>query len=182
MAKWSTMEKNVGPLAANWPKAETAGFWGDLHDSVGTLRGILETLDGVFEAIDTNPDLSPSGRNRRRTEEGERTLKELEGSDYEPMRKASAAVARRIEKLREKMTALPGTPAGADVHVAAEIRAVIRQQKEPEQFARALLGDAKIMGAINNTPAFLSGMDESAIARLREAALLALHPEEIREV
>jgi len=80
------------------------------------------------------------------------------------------------------MTALPGSPEGADVHVAAEIRAVLRSKPEPEKFARELLSDAKTMGSILNAPAFLSGMSEEALERLRTAALLALHPDEIAEV
>jgi hypothetical protein len=166
MAKWSNVEKNVGPLAAIWPKSDSeVSHWSALHQSIGTLRGLMDVLDNAFEAIDQNADLSPSGRTRKRTAEAESVLKELE--DFEPLRKASSAVARRIEKLREKMTALPGSESGVDVHVAAEIRAVIRAKPEPEKFARELLGDPKTMGSILNTPAFLSGMSEEALERLR---------------
>jgi len=102
--------------------------------------------------------------------------------NYAPIEKASNAVARRLEKLREKMTVLPGTPGGADVHVASEIRAFIRAQESPEQFAYGLRTDPKVVQAVLGAPSFLSGMSDEAAGRLRAVALETCHPEEVREV
>jgi hypothetical protein len=148
MAKWTNLEKNVGALSANWPKSDSeVSHWTALHESVGALRGLMEVLDNAFESIDQNPDLSPSGRTRWRTEEAERTLKELQS--YAPLTKASNAVARRIEKLKEKI--LPPVDAGAsaaDIALAAEVRAFIRSQPDPSKFVLEHRTDEKLVRSL----------------------------------
>jgi hypothetical protein len=96
--------------------------------------------------------------------------------------KASSTVARRVENLRAKLTALPGPTSQANIHIAAEIRAAIKQHKTPEQFAFELRSDPKAMAAVLAAPAFLSGLKDEAVGRLREAALQALHPAEVQEI
>jgi hypothetical protein len=181
MARWSSVEKSVGTLSAKWPKKDDLpSYWTVLHDSVDTLRGLMQVLDDAFEAIDNNPDLSSSGRSKKRIEEATSVLKELE--KYEPLEKASNLVARKVAKLHEKMSVLPESPSGADIAIAAEIRAAIKAESEPEKFAFGLRSDAKVVRAILSAPAFLSGMTDEGLGRLREAALHALHPAEVSEV
>jgi hypothetical protein len=97
--------------------------------------------------------------------------------------KATNAVARRINALKERMTVLPATPtSAAEVSLAAEIRVAIRAKPEPERFAFDHRSDAKVVRAILSGPAFLSGLTPEAIHRIRDAALQALHPKEVEEI
>jgi hypothetical protein len=178
--RWSNSEiATVGVLSAKWPKTETS-YWSALNESVENLRSMLSLLNDRFESIDKDSDLSPSGRNKRRVEMAQQALKEL--ADYEPQRKAESAVARRIENLKAKLTTLPSPTSQADLHLAAEIRATIRAHKEPETFALSLRSDSRAMAAVLAGPAFLSGLNDEGLQRLRDAALRSLHPAELLEI
>jgi len=179
-SKWSASEiGTVGALSARWPRTETT-YWQSLHESVEGLRSMLSMLNDRFESVDKDPDLSPTGRNKRRTEMARDALAELD--QYAPLTKAGNAVARRVQNLKEKLTTLPGPASTADVHIAAEIRAAIRQHKEPEAFALSLRSDPKAMAAVLAAPAFLSGLNDDGQNRLRDAALRSLHPVELNEI
>jgi hypothetical protein len=180
MARWSNVEKNgLGAVSAKWPRG--ISHWDSLHESIGGLRSLLEVLDNAFEAIDADGDLSSSGKTKRKIAEGASVLKELES--YSALEKASNAVARRIEKVREKITVLPGQPLGAaEIAVAAEIRAAIKAEADPEKYAFGLRSDARVVQAVLGAPGFLSGLSDQAVDRLRESALHALHPKEVAEI
>jgi hypothetical protein len=183
MTRWSSSEKNVGVLL-KWPKNtdDSPSWWKALHDTVDGARVIMAMLDEVFEDIDRDPDLSPSGRAKRRAEQAASALKELD--EYAPLVKAANLTEKRITRVREKVSLLPEspTPTGVDIALATEIRAAVRAEKEPEKFAFGLRGDAKVMQAVLSAPAFLSGMTNEGVERLRAAALESLYPSERAEM
>jgi hypothetical protein len=178
--KWSNLEMDVGILSARWPKIETT-YWNALRESVDVLRHMMQMLNDRFDAVEQDADLSPQGRIRRRVDIARDVLSEL--SDYAPMTKAANAVARRVANLKEKLTVLPATPtSAAEISLAAEIRSIIRAKPEPERFAFDLRSDAKVVQAILSGPASLSGLTDEAVGRIRDAALEALHPNEVAEI
>jgi hypothetical protein len=179
---WSNSEMHVGALSAKWPTGESGdlSYWKSLRESVEAVRGLMELLNGRFIDVDKDPNLSPVGRANQRTKMAREALEELKA--FEPLTRASNTVARRIANLKEKLTALPGPSSVADIHLAAEIRAAIKQHKTPEAFAFELRSDPKAMAAVLAAPAFLSGLKDEAVGRLREAALQALHPQEVQEI
>lgn len=132
--------------------------------------------------VETDDDLSPKGRAKLRADIANEVLAELD--QFQPLSKAKNVVARRISNLKEKMVALPGEPTTQkDLAVAGEIRALLRAKGEDaEQFAFSHRTDPKLVAAILGAPAFLSGMSQDAVERLRAVASQALYPAEVEEI
>jgi hypothetical protein len=141
----------------------------------------MGTLNERFESIDTDPNLSDQGKTRARAELAASALSEL--AEYKPTKKAAAAVQRRLENLREKLTVLPGAPTShADIALATEIRGLIRSQAEPEQWVFKHRADAKIINAVLAAPAVLSGLEPEAVERIRALATEVNHPQEVAQM
>jgi len=63
------------------------------------------------------------------------------------------------------------------------VRALLRAKGEDaEQFAFSHRTDPKLVAAILGAPAFLSGMSQDAVERLRAVASQALYPAEVEEI
>jgi hypothetical protein len=178
--KWSNLEMDVGVLSARWPKIETT-YWNSLRESVDGLREMMRLLNDRMDAVEHDADLSPKGMVRLRADIARGALSEL--NDYVPLTKATNAVARRINALKERMTVLPATPtSAAEIALAAEIRAAVRAKPEPEKFAFEHRTDPKLVAAVLGAPAFLSGLTPEAVDRIRDIALRSLHPAEVEEI
>jgi len=184
MTRWSGIEKDVGQLSAKWPQEgpeSQTSYWSALRESVSDLRGLMYTLDDRFERIELDGDLSDQGKARARAELASSALDELK--EYKPVKKVSNAVARRIANLKERITIMPGNATShQDIVIAAEIRALIRAQKEPEQFVFSHRSDAKLVAAVLAAPSLLSGLTQEAAERIRAVAFEALHPNEVKEI
>jgi hypothetical protein len=77
------------------------------------------------------------------------------------------------------MVDLPKPPTNvADVALAQEIRQYVRSQKSPIDVAVKSMSDPRILSAILNAPAFLSGLGDTQWNLVRERARAALHPEQ----
>src|SRR5437879_640926 len=100
---WSNSEMHVGALSAKWPKDDLS-YWKSLRESVDALRSLMSMLNDKFVDIDQDADLSPQGRKSRRVEMAKGALAEL--NEFAPLTKAANTVARRVENLRAKLTAL----------------------------------------------------------------------------
>ena len=163
MTRWSNSEKNVGALSAKWPKnAEDApSYWRALHDTIDGVRAVMGMLDDQFEMIDQVSDLSPSGRAKRRAEKAASALAEID-ENYAPLAKAANLVERRVAKVRENVTLLPGstTPTGVDIALAAEIRPfAVRTYSARGGLIewRVPLDDARPLTDLNTMLAFIRG-------------------------
>jgi hypothetical protein len=62
--------------------------------------------------------------------------------------------------------------------LAQEIRQYISDQKSPIDFAAKSMTDPRVLSAILNAPAFLSGLSDTEWKLVRERARTALHPEQ----
>jgi hypothetical protein len=68
----------------------------------------------------------------------------------------------------------------ADVALAQEIRQYVRGQKSPIDVAVKSMSDPRILSAILNAPASLSGLSDAEFKLVRERARAALHPEQVK--
>jgi hypothetical protein len=121
--------------------------------------------------------LSSEGIARRRTELGRQALTEL--ANFKPFQIAEKAALENVVYLEKKMVDLPQSPTNvADVALAQEIRSYISDQKSPIDFAAKSMSDPRVLSAILNAPAFLSGLGDTQWNLVRERARAALHPEQ----
>jgi hypothetical protein len=100
-------------------------------------------------------------------------------SDHRPLRSAERAVRENIDHLEEQMKKLPSPPTElSDVMLEMEIRAHVGRQTSPFDFAMKNVSDGRVLGALLNAPAFLSGLAAEHMNVIRERARQALHPEQ----
>jgi hypothetical protein len=80
------------------------------------------------------------------------------------------------------MNLLPDPPDSiADVMLASQIRAHVACQKSPIDFAVKGMADFRVLGALLNAPAFLSGLNDEELNVIRERARQTLHPEQVEK-
>jgi hypothetical protein len=179
MARWSNMEKTVGVLAEKFPQNDLS-YWLALRAAVDYARGTMQDLDNRFALVENNAELSDVGKAKARADIAEQALRTL--NDCAALKKARGAVARRIENLREKIGTMSAPTEPADIALAGEIRSLVRMEANPSAFAFANRTNKDLVRAITSGPAFLSGMTDQEVERLRKDSLLALHPEEAAEI
>jgi len=110
---------------------------------------------------------------------GRQAISELE--NWPPLHAAERAVARDVEHLEKRMVDLPPPPTNvADVALAQEIRQFVRSHKSPIDIAMRSASDPRILSAILNAPAFLSGLSDTELNVVRERAPTGLHPEQVQ--
>jgi hypothetical protein len=79
------------------------------------------------------------------------------------------------------MLDLPQPPTNVtDVALAQEIRNYVGKQKSPIDVAVKSMSDPRVLSAILNAPAFLSGLSDVEFKLVRERARAALHPEQVQ--
>lgn len=169
----------VVPTAIRWPSREVGKTiaWQRLHDAVEALRGLVRVVDDGCIQAEQDQDLSSDGIARRRKALAHQALSELE--QFKPFQIAERAVTENIDYLENKMVDLPKPPNNvADVALAQEVRQYIRGQRSPIDVAAKSVSDPRILGAVLNAPAFLSGLTDTEFNLVRERARTALHPEQ----
>jgi hypothetical protein len=171
----------IVPTMLRWPPPEIARTitWDRLREPVDLLRIMMRTVDDACLQAEADGDLSPDGIARRRQKIGRQALSELE--NWSPLRAAERAVTENIEYLEKRMVDLPQPPtAVADVMLAQEIRQYIRSHKSPIDVALKSMSDPRMLSAILNAPAFLSGLSDTQMTLIRERARTALHPQQVQ--
>jgi hypothetical protein len=169
----------IVPTRLRWPSPETAKTiaWDRLREAVDLLHGLVRAVDNNCQQAEQDIDLSPEGIARRRTELGRQALTEL--ANFKPLQIAEKAALENLDYLEKKMVDLPQPPTNvADVALAQEIRQYVRGQKSPIDFAAKSMSDPRVLSAILNAPAFLSGLGDTEWNMVRERARTAMHPEQ----
>ena len=110
---------------------------------------------------------------------GRQSLHEL--AQFKAFQIAERAVSSDIDLIEKRMVDLPQpATAVADLMLAQEIRQYVRGQKSPIDLAAKSMSDPRILGAILNAPAFLSGLSDTEWNLVRERGRAALHPEQVQ--
>jgi hypothetical protein len=171
------IKARVAAPRATWPPPDTLASWKSLHDAVDLLHYVVSGVNDDVARIEANSDLSPDGIARQRADIGAKALQELES--FGPLRKAEKAVGENIEYLNEKMTGLPKPPSDfMESIMAVEVRGIVRSQQHPTNFVLSNLADPRVVGAVLNAPAALSGLKDEEVAIVRDKARTQLHPKE----
>jgi hypothetical protein len=176
------IEVRIVPTVLRWPSRDTAKTiaWDRARECVDSFRGVLRAVDAHCTKAEQNADLSPAGIARQRAAVGQQALAELDS--FKPFQLAEKAVAENIRYLEDKMTALPQPPTSfADALLAQEIRQDIKQSRHGQKTpldVDAVVSDRRILGAVLNAPARLSGLTETELNVVREKARIALHPDQ----
>ena len=171
------IQMRIVATRVRWPETGTTIAWSRLHDCVDALHGLIQTVHHGCAEAEQNTDFSSAGITRRRTELGRQALTEL--TNFKPFQIAEKATLENIDYLETKMVDLPQPPTHiADVALAQEIRQYIRGQKSPIDLAVKSISEPRILNAILNAPAFLSGLSDTEFNLVRERARTALHPEQ----
>jgi hypothetical protein len=166
----------IVPSSARWPDSPLVS-WTKLRETVSALKAVLHDLDNGCREAEADSDLSAQGIQNRRTDLGRKALTQL--SDFRPLRSAERAVKENIDHLEERMKKLPSAPTEfSDVMLEMEIRANVARQTSPFDFAMQNMSDARVLGALLNAPAFLSGLAAEHMNAIRDRARQALHPEQ----
>jgi len=169
----------IVPTMLRWPPAEIAKTitWDRLRDAVDQLRGLIRTVDDGCVAAEQDTDLNPDGIARRRQTLGRQAISEL--ANWPPLQATERAVTENIEYLEKRMVDLPQAATSvADVMMAQEVRAHVKQQKSPIDFVLKSLADPRVIGVVLNAAPYLSGLSDAAWNVVRERARAALHPEQ----
>lgn len=173
------IQLRIAAKRLHWPESGTSIACGRLHECVDALHGLVRVVDDNCRRVEQDVDLSPEGMARRRTEFGRQTLKEL--ANFKSFQVAQRAVTNDIDLIEKRMNGLPPAPEKVrDVLMAQEIRQYVRGQKHPIDFALKTMSDPRILGAILDAPAPLSGLSDSELKIVRERARTALHPEQVQ--
>ena len=93
----------IVPTMLRWPISEVAAG-NRLRDGVEALRDMLRGLDDACQRLEHDHRLQPQEVRRRRTELGERALRQL--VDFKPVLSAERAVNENIDKVEPKMQTL----------------------------------------------------------------------------
>ncbi len=172
----SAIMVRVAPAAVRWPERDTSFTWQYLHESVDTLRGTAEIVDGMADEIESNQDLSEAGRRRRIAEIGLKAINDLRAA--KPVASARSSVKGTVETLSARVAAAIKPPSSpADIALAAEIRAHMRSLgKEAHGFFNKYGADERVASAVLNAPAFLSGLNDTEHAHYRMQAETRIDP------
>lgn len=181
MPNWTEAEIGiVGGLADRFSQVPVL-HWAALRECIDSIRAMLRDLNVRMGDIEGNTDLSPNGRARQLTDAASSALSKLE--NYQPLTKAMQLAEGRITALKEKTTPLPKTPAtAAEIVIASDIRRHIAGQENPSHAAWKLSSDPRVIAAILQAPSFLSGLTDEDVANIRNAAVKAAHPDQVREI
>jgi hypothetical protein len=167
----------VVPLRLRWPASGTNLAWTELHNAVDALQNLASMVNEKCAEAEQDTDLSEDGIMRRREQVGRQALGELR--EFKPAQKAENWVRTTVVSLEERMVDLPKQPDNLfDVMLAQEVRAHVARQKSPIDFVRKQMADPRVLGAVLNAPAFLSGLGDAEFNHVREQARRALHPEQ----
>jgi hypothetical protein len=173
----------VGAQAANFPNHKVE-HWTALRTCVEGIREFLRDINGEMTAIEKDRDLNPTGLARKRAEVGKKAVAKLD--DFTKLQIAEHHVENRIAAMRQKIQAqiAQGEPkTSAEAALAGEIRAYIGKQQNPAMAAVQQKNDPRVIAAILNAPAFLSGLTDEQLGTFRAAALDSSDPaQEERQV
>ena len=166
----------IGAQSLRWPAHETLQ-WQKMRDAVAAAQNAVRELDGKVMAIEADPDLNEAAKVRKA---GEAAMAAIEALDSLPdYRTAARLVAEQIEKIEAKRTEMPKAPNNVgDAMLLAEIRAHVAKQDSPLAFAHNHRHDPRVLAAVSNAPAFLSGMSDEQHNTFVASATGALFPDE----
>jgi hypothetical protein len=92
-------------------------------------------------------------------------------------------VSRDIQVMESRMQPAPKPPTGFfETEQASKIRDFIARQSSPIDFVTKNMGDPRVVGAVLNAPAFLSGIGDAEWNWVRERARQALNPTQVENI
>ena len=163
---WTDAQLNmIGAQAIRFPDNQTL-HWTAIRETPNRIRELMRDLNTEMTAVEGNPDLSVDGVNRMRAQAAKEALSKLEKVTEPAEREAT----KRVEKLQEKSNAFL-EQGKAEPHIAVEIRSHLAKQKSPIMAALKQKNDPRVISAVIEAPAFLSGMTEEEASTLRANAL-----------
>ena len=175
----------ICPQAELWPRPNFAGVtlggdgkkpsmgsggdlhWDLLHTCVSHAREhTLKTLGGL-SAIDSDKTLSQSGKAQKKKAVAEAAISALEKPAH--LTRARDLVEAATKKWDEKLGLLPKPPEDAvGAMLAQEIRGRLLQMKSPERMVFIDAHTADVAAAILTAPAWLSGLDPTELAVVKQ--------------
>ncbi|RUU59443.1 hypothetical protein [Mesorhizobium sp. M2C.T.Ca.TU.002.02.1.1] len=171
----------ITPQSIHWRDTAALMHWQDLKGTVDAARSLVLAVDEQCRAVESDSDLSPEGRARRRVEIAQKAMADF--AAFKPLAKAESSVAKALSIFESKMTSLPKKPDHvADVMLAQEIRAHVAKQSSPANYVLSHLSDPAIVGAVLNAPGYLTGLANTDLVVIRERAASSLHPEETKRI
>ncbi|MDX8494971.1 hypothetical protein RFN29_25770 [Mesorhizobium sp. VK22B] len=169
----------ITPQVIHWRDTASLMHWTDLKAAVDAARDVVVMVDQQCRAIEADGDLSPEGIARKRIEIAQKAMADL--ADFKPLKKAESSVARAVSTFQGQMTSLPKKPDHvADVMVAQEVRAHVAKQPSPATYVLNHLNNPQIVAAVLHAPAFLSSLEDTDLAVIKERAGQTLHPDQVR--
>lgn len=150
---------------------------------INKLADNLLSFESDAAAVDNDPHLSPEGKAEKRAELFQKNYEGWLQSDATDI--AEVLELGEEEKARLRDVAAP--PPADDPHalqLASDIRNHVREMDRDgrRKFLLDQAGDAQVISAILNAPAYLSGMSQIEHEHFRRRAMETLHPERVQRL
>jgi hypothetical protein len=157
----------------------TVTHWNQLRAVTKGVREELTELDATLLKIEQNKDLSAEGIKRQKAAVAKEVLTKLQ--NYHSLELAEYEAGVRAEKLDQKVSEVMalGKPRDhGEAQVASEIRSFLKQQGDGALMkAVSLKSDYRLINAVLSAPAFLSGMSEDDVGKLKAEVLQTSDPQ-----
>ena len=166
----------IGAQSTKWPALDTLQ-WEKLRETIDAIRNIVRVADADITAVEQNADLSDAGRLRRMSERALKAIDQLETLPV--LAEAKRYVEQFLTRLDEKRGDIPKPPSGVwEVSLQAEIRFHMAAKPDPLLWAMNNRTDPRVVAAVTNAPAFLSGLTDEQFNIFLAQAATALWPDD----